>query len=279
MICAKCWLCERNEEARLIKKEGSWNIIQCTVCNYVYLHPLPDEAFLKKHYQTYLSSEQNQIEHWRFMMSGVFTRSLTLIDKFCNRQKGKLLDIGCGYGFFLQMAKADGWDVYGIDLCQSAIKYANLQGFNVTDVSLFEKSYNDEEFDVVTMFYVLEHLRNPKQYLQEIFRILKPKGVLFVRLPHTTPIAKVLKALGIPNKLYDAPSHISDFSPVTIKRILQKSGFTNIHTCIGGMTYPHPFYKMIISTISGCLAEFLYIVSFKKFLLPGVSKSTIVQKP
>ncbi len=277
MIRARCCICE-GEKARLIKTENSWDIVQCEACGHVYLYPIPDEAFLKKHYQSYLSFGKDQIEQWRFMMSGIFARSLAIIGKFYNRQSGKLLDIGCGYGFFLEMAGEKGWDAYGLDLCQAAVGYANSRGLKAEGSGLFERAYKDEEFDVVTMFYVLEHLPNPARYLQEISRILKPKGILFLRVPHTTPLAKALGALSIPNKLYDAPSHLSDFSPETLKLILTKSGFCNIHTFIGGMTYPRPFYKMLISVISGCLAEFLYTVSFKKFLLPGVSKSTIARK-
>lgn len=278
MICAKCSLCGKDEEARLIKKENSWNIVQCKACNHVYLYPSPDKVFLKKYYQTYLPLNQKQILQWQFMMSGVFAKSMSLIDKSCNYKKGKLLDIGCGHGFFLQIAKEAGWDAFGLDLCEPAVEYANSKGLNVTNFSLLEKNYKDEEFDVVTMFYVLEHLPDPLQYLREIYRILKTDGILFLRVPHTTPIVKALKIINIPNKLYDAPSHISDFSPSTIKVFLQKAGFTDIYTYIAGVTYPAPFYKSIISVLSGSLAEFLYRASLKKYLLPGISKSTIARK-
>lgn len=278
MICVKCYLCGR-EKASLIQKEGSWDILQCKYCGHVYLSPLPDELFLKKHYQSYLPLDQIKTQQWQFMMSGIFARSLTLLDKLYKHKRGKLLDIGCGHGFFLEMAKEKGWDVYGLDLCQQAIEYARLRGLNVANVGLFEKGYQENEFDVITMFYVLEHLPNPTHYLHEIYRILKPGGTLLLRVPHTTPIVRILKVLRIPNKLYDAPSHISDFSPATVKTILNNSGFINIHIFIGGTTYPRPFYKMITSVLFGYLAELLYFISFKKYLLPGVSKSTIAQKP
>jgi SAM-dependent methyltransferase len=277
MIYAKCCLCGKGE-AKSIKKESSWNMLQCTACSHVYLYPTPDEAFLKKHYQSYLPANQKQILRWKFMMSGVFVKSLASLDKLYKHKRGKLFDIGCGHGFFLEMAKKEGWDVYGLDLCQQATEYAKLRGFNVVNVSLFEKNYKDNEFDVITMFYVLEHLPNPVKYLQEIYRILKPGGLLLLRVPHTTPVVRILKVLRIPNKLYDTPSHISDFSPATTKTILRNQGFINIHTFIGGTTYPWPFYKMCISIFFGYLADFLYFISFKRYLLPGVSKSTVAQK-
>ena len=278
MIRAKCSLCGKDEEARLIKKEHSWYIVQCKACNHVYLYPAPDKAFLREYYQTYLPLNQKQIQQWKFMMSGVFRKSISLIDKSRSHKKGKLLDIGCGHGFFLRIAKEAGWDAFGLDLCEPAVKYANSKGLNVTNSGLLEKTYKEEEFDAVTMFYVLEHLPDPLEYLREIYRILKKDGILFLRVPHTTPIVKLFKAINIPNKLYDAPSHISDFSPSTIKVFLQKAGFTDIHTYIAGVTYPAPFYKSIISVFFGSLAEFLYWASFKRYLLPGISKSTIARK-
>ena len=212
------------------------------------------------------------------MMHEVFTRGLTLIEKSYDSRRGKLLDIGCGHGFFLQMAKNRDWEVYGIDLCEPAVAYAISNGLDVSSTPLFEKNYRDAEFDAITMFYVLEHLPDPIQYLKEACRILKPGGLILLRTPHTTPIIKMLKTLSIPNRLYDAPSHLNDFSPCTIKRILQKTGFTDIYTCIGGKTYPHPLHQRIISYISGGLGEFLHMITFKKYLLPGVSKTTVARK-
>ena len=165
MICVKCYLCGK-EKSSLIQREGCWDILQCKDCGYVYLFPLPDESFLKKHYQGYLPTDKIKIKHWRFMMLEIFTRSLASLDNLYWHQRGKLLDIGCGHGFFLEMAKEKGWDVYGLDLCQQAIEYARLRGFNVASVSLFENNYKDNEFDVITMFYVFEHLLNPVKYLQ-----------------------------------------------------------------------------------------------------------------
>jgi len=211
-------------------------------------------------------------------MRGVFSNSLNLIEKFYDSPTGRLLDIGCGYGFFLKMAEEKGWEVCGLDLCKHAVTYAKLRGINVSCATLLEKKYKNAEFDIATMFYVLEHLPDPIQHLKEVYRVLKPGGLILLRVPHTTPIIKLLKALNIPNRLYDAPSHLNDFSPDIIRRILQKSGFTAIHTHIGGMTYPYPLHQRIISFVSGWLAEFLYALTFGKYLFPGVSKTTIARK-
>lgn len=272
-----CYICGGNE-ACLIKKEGVWDLVQCKSCSFVYVIPLPDEQFLYNHYQTYLPASNVYIEQWRRMMLDVFQRSLNAIEIRYGHNKGTLLDIGCGYGFFLDLASQKGWQVFGIEPCEHARAYAVSNSLEVDPGDLFTRAYKEETFDVVTLFYVLEHLPYPLKYLKEINRILKPGGLVLVRVPNTTPLVKFLKMLGIPNKLYDAPSHLSDFSPLTIALALEKTGFKEIQTFPGGATRPHAFSKRVVSSCSGSLADILYVLSGNRLLLPGVSKTTIARK-
>jgi len=273
----KCLLC-KNNNTRLITEENNWKAVQCKSCGFVYVNPRPDEFYLKQHYQDYLPDGKEKINRWNHMMSGVFSKSLDIIDGLSYTKSKRLLDVGCGYGAFLEMAIKRKWNVSGIDLSEKAVLYARSKGLDVSNSTLPEKAYRDEEFDVVTMFYVLEHLLDPVKYLQEVYRILKPHGLLLVRVPHTTPIAKMLKLFNISNTLYDAPSHLSDFSPQTIKKMLKKVGFENIQTTIGGMTYPTSLHKRCISCFFGTLATFLNNITFGRYLLPGVSKTTFCRK-
>jgi SAM-dependent methyltransferase len=272
-----CPLCG-HQEARLVTKEGEWDIVECFGCAFVFITPVPNEQFLHLHYQKYLPADEVSIAQWRVMMVEIFQRSLNVIESKSNYKRGALLDIGCGYGFFLEKARQKGWRVFGIEPCDHARAYAKSRALAVEAGNLFYQKYVDETFDVVTLFYVLEHLPEPLRYLKEIYRILKPGGVLLVRVPHTTPIVKILKSFGIRNRLYDVPSHLSDFSPRTMAMVLEKTGFNDIHTFPGGATRPHPLVERMISCSSGLLADFLYIISGKRLLVPGVSKTTIARK-
>jgi len=274
---AQCRICG-SKDSRFIIKDGEWDIIQCKACSFVYVTPLPTEQFLYLHYQQYLPSENIRIEQWRTMMSDIFLKSLDVIDVRYNYQRGTLLDIGCGYGFFLELARRRGWHVHGIEPCVHARDHAASMAIKIDSESLIEKRYEDEMFDVVTLFYVLEHLPNPLRYLNEINRILKPGGLLLLRVPHTTPIVNFLKIFRISNKLYDIPSHLSDFSPKAIALALSKAGFCEIQTFPGGATRPHPLCERLISVGSGAIADVLYTLSGKRLLLPGVSKTTVARK-
>jgi SAM-dependent methyltransferase len=273
----KCNICGGGE-ACLIKKEDAWDVVQCKNCSFVYVTPLPDEQFLHNHYQAYLPSSDASIAQWRDMMAGIFQRSLDAIEERRGHDRGALLDIGCGYGSFLELARQRGWDVYGLEPCAHARAFARSKSLNVDSEDLFARAYKSEMFDVVTLFYVLEHLPDPLKHLKEISRILKPGGLLLVRVPDTTPLVKFLAILGIPNRLYDVPSHLSDFSACTIALALEKTGFNEIRTFPGGATLPHALIRRAVSSSSGLLADILYAISGKRLLLPGVSKTTIARK-
>lgn len=277
MFNSFCPLCG-HQGSRLVTREREWDIVECLSCTFVFVTPFPKDQFLYLHYQEYLPTDEISIAHWRAMMSGIFRRSLDIIERESNNPKGVLLDIGCGYGFFLEAARKRGWRVSGIELCEHARNYAKSKSLEVEAANLFECRYSDAVFDVVTLFYVLEHLPEPLRYLREINRILKPGGLLLVRVPHTTPLVKAFKIFGIRNQLYDAPSHLSDFSPRTITYALEKTGFDNIHTFPGGYTRPFSLGEKVLSCSSGLLADSLYIISGKHLLVPGVSKTTIARK-
>lgn len=99
-----------------------------------------------------------------------------------------------------------------------------------------------------------------------------------LRYPHTTPIKNILALFRIKNQLYHLPFHLSDFSPKTMRRALATVGFKKVKTCIGGVTEPSDLADRLTRLFFGSLAEFLHKSSWRKILLPGVSKTTIATK-
>ena len=108
--------------------------------------------------------------------------------------------------------------------------------------------------------------------------MLKPGGVLVLRVPHTTPIVKLLRVAGIRNNLYDLPFHLYDFSPDTITRLLNKAGFDRIKVTPGCPTLPPRPTERFVSIVSGMAARFLYVASGDSLLMPGTSKTVIASK-
>jgi SAM-dependent methyltransferase len=189
------------------------------------------------------------------------------------------MDVGTGFGFFLSEMKKRGWEGTGVEISQRGLNYARDRlGVNVYPGPLEKAGLAEGHFDAVTGFYVVEHLPDPITFLRECHRILKPGGLILLRYPHTTPIKNLLRLLGIENRLYDLPAHLSDFSPETIQRLLERVGFDSCEHFIGRYTLPNTLGKRLSSSFFGNLSEGLFCLSGKKFLFPGVSKTVLAFK-
>jgi SAM-dependent methyltransferase len=271
-----CPLCGGPESFPL-HQEGSFQMVRCSSCQFIYLNPRPTSEFLLRFYQDYLPENGSSIKAWQRMMESVFKKAANLIQQY--KEKGELLDVGSGFGFFLSEMKNRGWDVTGIEISQKAMDYArDVLGLTIHPGPLEKANFPDNYFDAVTGFYVIEHLPYPMVFLRECHRILKPGGLLLLRYPHTTPIKNLLQIFGIKNRLYDLPAHLSDFSPKMIQRCLERIGFGKCQHLIGGYTFPGDPGKRTASILFGSLSEALFYLSGKRFLLPGVSKTILAFK-
>tara|TARA_B100001175_G_scaffold314057_1_gene322705 strand:+ start:204 stop:998 length:795 start_codon:yes stop_codon:yes gene_type:complete len=138
--------------------------------------------------------------------------------------KGNLLDIGCGAGFFLNIAKERGWNCHGMEILPEYIKYAQEKFAlkNIRLESLDEPiSYNANNFDVITLWDLIEHLRNPLNSLKKIHRMMKPGGLLVMWTPNVKN-AIFLKERWVGYKILQ---HFYFFSGDSLKNMLEKTGF------------------------------------------------------
>lgn len=271
-----CPIC-KGAEYGLLHQEGRFQMIQCSSCQFIYLNPRPTGDALLRFYQDYLPEDESSIRAWQRMMKPIFTKAAALIVKY--QKRGRLLDVGAGFGFFLSEMKGRGWEVSGIEVSQKAIDYArDVLGLHIQPGPLERVGFPENQFDVVSGFYVIEHLPQPMEFLKECHRILKSGGLLLLRYPHTTPIKNLLRFFRIENRLYDLPAHLSDFSPEMIQQCLKKAGFKKYQHFIGGYTLPRELGKRIASSLFGNISETLFSLSGKRYLLPGVSKTVLAFK-
>lgn len=136
--------------------------------------------------------------------------------KVLTKTKGRLLDIGCGYGFFLDKAEKAMFKTYGIDMSSHALaKIQNNHHKYRLDVSQNKLPFKNNFFDVITLHHVLEHITNPSFLLGEIWRVLKRNGILFIEVP--------IRKRWIIDK-----SHVSYFNSISLTFILHNIGFTII---------------------------------------------------
>ncbi|MBM4339267.1 MAG: class I SAM-dependent methyltransferase [Deltaproteobacteria bacterium] len=261
-------------EYRFLHREGEFQMVKCSSCQFIYLNPRPTNKSLLHFYQGYLPEGESSVDAWQRMMQSVFQKAANLIDHY--KKRGRLLDIGAGFGFFLSEMKERGWEVAGVEISQKALAYArDVLRLTVHEGPLEKIGFPESGFDVVSGFYVIEHLPQPIEFLKECYRILKPGGLLLLRYPHTSPIKSFLRFIGFENRLYDLPAHLSDFSPEMIQQCLKKAGFKEWKHLIGGYTHPREPGKKIASFVFGNLSETLFHLSDQKILFPGASKTVL----
>jgi 2-polyprenyl-3-methyl-5-hydroxy-6-metoxy-1,4-benzoquinol methylase len=267
----KCGLCGKND-AKLVTVEKSFKIVRCKKCGLIYLNPRPRQEDLPRFYNNFFHTDEKSVIQWSGLMERVYKETKKNIEK--EYSSGKLLDMGCGLGLFLKLWNTGKWGLFGIDLSNKAVEYAQGEGLNVKRNSLENIDFDDNFFDVVTMFYVLEHLANPLEALREARRVLKNDGLLVIRVPQSIPAERFLKFFGVKRNLFQPPMHFYDFSTTTLNKFLTKAGFSRIKTVIGQPTSPVQRMNRFWTNYFHLWAQGIYLVSAKRILVPGVSKTT-----
>jgi 2-polyprenyl-3-methyl-5-hydroxy-6-metoxy-1,4-benzoquinol methylase len=138
---------------------------------------------------------------------------------------GKLLDVGCSWGRYLKQMCQLGWDVYGVEFNAASVKHAQekLGLSNVRKGQMENHQYPSETFDVVHLSMVLEHLHQPRRALNELATALKPGGQLIVSVPDFSGLE--FSIFGRYCYALHLPQHLNHFSPQTLTKILEETGF------------------------------------------------------
>lgn len=239
MEFVNCNLCGSNSTRRFMHING-FNIVKCKNCSLVYVNPRLKEGKLHGIYnKTYYENpafKDNQLALYGYEkyledkedIKATFSRRLSTINKLS--KKGNLLDIGCAYGFFLEMARANGWKVKGLELSIEAYRFAkNKLKLPVLNITLEKAKFKSNSFDVVTMFDVIEHLPDPKAAIREIRRILKPNGLVVITTPDIGSFAA--KILGKNwEEVKRVREHIYFFSKATLAKLLISLNFEVLKT-------------------------------------------------
>ncbi len=168
-----------------------------------------------------------------------FRNRLSRILKY--KQKGNLLEIGCAYGFFLSLAN-EHFVSSGVEIDENTARKARkISGCKIYSGDFLKMHFKNNSFDVVCLFDTIEHLKNPRAYLEKIFRLLKKGGVIVIETGDIDAILpRVQKSTW---RLITPPFHLSYFSKNTLKRLLDDIGFTKKELVWV------PFYRTLGQTI------------------------------
>lgn len=242
-----CICCDSTEEKVVVVKSG-YKINRCLNCDLLYVKDELTDADIKKFYsKDYFFRKLNDgIGYNDYLRdeSGHRLNAKVLLDKINKiKQPGKLLDMGCGYGFFLDEAAKRGWQVYGTDISEEACSYASgTLGLKVFNGDLLDRGFESSFFDVVTLLGSIEHFADPYKILREASRILKNDGIMVITTLNIAGFTRLFKLFR-----YKPPEHLFYFSKDNMRFLLRKTGLRPLR--VGG------YYKYYALNDLACRLE------------------------
>jgi SAM-dependent methyltransferase len=226
-----CILCG-NTKATVVFREPKGEVLRCEVCRHVF-----SACEVPQDYDGYFRDEPTD---WNDLFWWDQARQ-RMYDDFCRRfvagRSGRLLDVGCGLGFFLKkMQDFDSWESFGCEISPEAAAYArNKLGLgNIFNGRLEDAALPEKSMDMVTLWDVIEHIPDPDPLLRRIRELLKPGGMLFIHTPNVhlqlwkARAKRLLWGLRPDIHYLEAAAHLNLYSMRTLERILARNGLGTI---------------------------------------------------
>ena len=282
-----CDLCGSAEKT-YIKTEDGYPISRCRECSFIYVNRIPQIENGKVIGEYYEGSEReiSESKHRYQRVSKFLVEEINRL----HPDKGRLLDVGCGYGFFMLEAKKNGWRVSGTELSHIAVNYAR-EKLDLTDVfftDLSDDEFLSGKFEAINLTNVLEHVPSPTKTLSDCKRHLADGGILMIRVPnmdfnnlkeHFTSVIKFIRPNSGGELNYLAtrpPYHLSGFTPRTLRRYFQKAGLETIEvkpSKLSAMADENFLYRALETFVN-----LLYKISLRRINLSPTILAIAVKK-
>lgn len=287
MYQTSCYLC-KSSSYKIIKKINSFYLYKCNNCGLVYIIVTKKEEFdinINKYNNEYLSDYQKR----QPILRKRFVTRIIEIERY--KHGGRMLDVGCSTGIFLNLVNKFSkykWDLYGIDINKKSLYYAKRETSAKLYCSTIQNiNFQNEYFDCITCFDILEHDKLFVSTIKRIYQLLKKNGLLVIQSPNYRSV--MAKLTGNNWDWWSVPDHVIHFCPSTLRKVLEENGFNiiYIHTwepvqdfvgnIRGTLKKNLPELMNINKIVSKISIPFLYLLWFiiwlleKKLLIGGLS--------
>jgi len=200
---------------------GQWGLMVCQECGLGVIEPFPSQEQVASFYIDQFYTDDGQrfqgwVEYLRGMLAWIRGIDLNRIAPM----KGRLLDFGAGAGHFSKAQEERGWEVYSVDPYSNKANSADLCKLDGDRIKL---EFPNHYFDVITLWYVIEHLRNPAAAIAEFKRVLKPGGILVLAQQDFASIQARL--FGPRWLILDPPRHIWQFNENNLLKFVARYNF------------------------------------------------------
>ncbi len=196
-------------------------IVRCPRCHLLYVTPRPvREDLFARQSRTYWLEEYLPA-YQAVDVASRYGPPLEYLERY--RDTGRLLDVGCGLGFYLSEAKRRGWHAEGVDVSPFTREYAaEAFGLEVHIGELNSLDLPQESYDGISLWDTLEHVQSPSALLREVHRLLRPNGLLLLSTPNWNSLSRYL--LGPDFQAIGPDDHIYYFSSETLSKLVRGGG-------------------------------------------------------
>jgi SAM-dependent methyltransferase len=247
LVCGSTHLTKELTCKDFVATGHEFDLHRCADCRFLFTNPRPAIGEIGPYYQSdrYVSHAGNKTDlPFMYKVYDVvrdysIKQKLKLIKSY--HPKGNLMDLGCGLGYFLDgTIKDQSFEAVGVDISDEAIQYVkNRFGYTVLNESELD-TLPQHHYDVITQWHVLEHVHKLNERMQQLHRLLKPTGTLFIAVPNSNSWdAKHYKSFW---DGYDVPRHLYHFNQQSFSLLMQKHGFTVVDT--KPMLFDAPYISM-----------------------------------
>lgn len=211
----RCVICGCTSLRALARYQHA-HLVRCAACRMVFAARIASETELQDHYEDYGHAWQDSpITRERYR---------NLLDDFeTERSTYRILDFGCGAGYFLEEARARGWETFGIEYSGLALEMARSKQLEVVAAPVGRDAFPEGYFDVVTAFEVFEHIADPSSVADVLAHVLRRDGLLYCTTPNFDALSRRL--LGPRWNVIGYPEHLCYFTPMTLRGWLARHGF------------------------------------------------------
>ncbi len=263
MVAVKCCVCDSDDAEKIgagadfeyRTSDGSFDVMQCNSCGLVYINPRPSisefETIYPENYHAFDFSEEN---------FGIVHKIRSRLEakrvlSWCKGLKddAKILDVGCGDGFHLDLLKNYGaktWHLDGIDIDERAVEMAKKRNLNVKHATIQDiENERGNFYDLAFTVQTIEHVEQPFEFLTSIKKVLKPNGKLVVVTDNTDSYDfKLFKKSHWGG--YHFPRHWNLFNKNNLAKLGEKAGFETekITTQVSPVNWVYSFHNRFVDT-------------------------------
>lgn len=266
----RCPFCDKDDYITLGSERGL-SVVQCKNCNLIYTNPRAKDA-----QENYFGDADIFFNEARLIFRGKKTHhrdrnyeyEIAHIKKI--KPNGRFLDVGSNMGFFLRKAKQAGFDAEGVEPSPALAKIARENwGLTIHNSFLEKANLPKNSYDVISLIDVFEHVSNPKQLLKACDDILKPDGIIAIKVPngeYTHFKAKLAYRSGKAKNMnvWDCYEHVVHYTPQTFRKMVESCGY-KVRTCF----IPLPIHSPIWANLVGHYYQYpsSFILDWKRIML------------